>query len=198
MATIEFYYTLLSPYTYLVGDRLEKIAARHNAEIAYKIADFTTIFPQTGGLPVPKRHPARQAYRLQELRRLSEWSGLPFNIHPKHWPVDGTLAIQSVIAAAAQGADIGVLSRAYLTACWAEDRDISDPATVDAILTENGVDPASVAPAREAAQSTYEANTARALERGVFGAPSFVIGDEIFWGQDRLDFVERHLEKISA
>lgn len=198
MAVIEYFYSLVSPYTYLAGAELENIADRHGASITYRPTDFFAVFGQTGGLPVPKRHPSRQAYRLQELTRWSTFKGMAFNLHPKHWPADQTLAAISVIAAKGQGADAGALSRAFLTACWAQERDIADPVTVDAILAEQGLDPQAVAAGRDAAQIDYDCNAKLALDLGAFGAPFYVIGDEKFWGQDRLDFVDRHLAKLSG
>ena len=193
MATIEYFYTLLSPFTYLANDRLEQIAARHGCDIDYRPVDFFQVLPETGGLPVPKRHPFRQQYRLQELARLSERAGLDFNIHPAHWPVDGTAACVSVIAAGALGADMGTLSRAFLRAVWAEERDISDQDTIDAILTEQGADPVAVKSGLPAATEAYQANTALSADRGVFGAPFYIVDGERFWGQDRLDHLDWHL-----
>ncbi len=196
MAVIEYFYSLVSPYTYLAGDELEQIAVRHGTEITYRPTDFFQVFGQTGGLPVPKRHPSRQAYRLQELKRWSVFKGMPFNLNPKHWPTDQTIASLSVIAAAEQGADVCALSRAFLAACWAEEKDIADPATVDSVLSSQGLDAAAIASGRDAARSAYDANAELALEIGAFGAPFYVIGDEKFWGQDRLDFVDRHLAAL--
>ena len=193
MATIEYFYSLLSPYTYLAGDRLEEIAARRGATIDYRPVNFMEVLPETGGLPVPKRHPFRQAYRLQELARHSEREGMALNTSPAHWPVDVTEASAAVIAAAGQGGDAGALSRAFLRAVWAEDRDISDAGTTAAILSENGMDAGALAPHLEAARAAYAANTAMAFEKGVFGAPFYVVGEEKFWGQDRLDHLDWHL-----
>lgn len=193
MPTIEYFYSLLSPFTYLAGDRLEAIAAKHGADIEYLPVDFLKVLPETGGQPVPKRHPFRQEYRLQELTRLSERAGVPFRLHPAHWPVDATAATCAVIGAGALGSDMGVMSRAFLRAVWAEDRDISDPATIDAILRENGADPAAVAARSEQSQAIYRANTERSAECGVFGAPFYVVDGERFWGQDRLDYLDWHL-----
>ncbi|MEO1490981.1 MAG: 2-hydroxychromene-2-carboxylate isomerase [Pseudomonadota bacterium] len=198
MAVIDYFYSLVSPYTYLAGDELEQIAVRHGVEINYRPTDFNAVFGQTGGLPVPKRHPSRQAYRLQELKRWSAFKGMAFNLHPKHWPTDPTLASLSVIAAKDLGAETGALSRAFLSACWAEDREIADPATVDDILSGQGLDPTAVANRREHAQSAYDANASLALELGAFGAPFYVVGEEKFWGQDRLDFVDRHLAALAG
>lgn len=195
MAHIDYYFSLLSPFTYLAGDGLETIAAKHSATITYRPADFMRVFNETGGLPVPKRHPFRQDYRLQELRRLSERAALPLNIQPAHWPVDAERASSAVIAVADQGGDAGKLARAFLSACWAEDRDISDPETIAAILSENDLDEAGLTPGIDAAVPRYAENTDLCLENGVFGAPFYIAGGEKFWGQDRLDFLDWHLGK---
>ena len=196
MAHIDYFYTLLSPFTYMAGDRPEQIAAKHGATLTYRPADFPAIFAETGGLPVPKRHPFRQEYRLMELPRLARRAGKPLTLHPKHWPCDATQATLSVLAAGAGGADVGALSRAFLSACWAEERDISDSGTIAEILSKHEVD--ATALDSEAQRPTYEANTKMALENGVFGAPFFVVdGGERFWGQDRLDYLDDHLESLS-
>ena len=195
MALIDYYYSVLSPFTYLAGDRLEQIAAKHGAEIAYKPCDTLYIFSQTGGVPPAKRHPSRQEYRLQELKRLSAHAGLPLNLAPKYFPADGSLASKTVIAAMAAGVDGGALTRAFLKGCWAEDRNLADPETVRAILSECLLAP-DLAAGSDEAKATFEANTQEALERGVFGAPFYIVGDERFWGQDRLDYLDRYLAAI--
>lgn len=195
MAHIDLYFTLLSPFTYMMGSRLEALAAKHGATLTYRPANFPAIFAETGGLPVPKRHPFRQEYRLQELPRLARKAGLPLTLHPKHWPVDATRASLAVIAADKAGTKTWPLAHAFLSACWAEERDISDPATVDAILDAHGLGPADSMDLADA-EATYEANTAMALENGVFGAPFMVVGGERFWGQDRLDYLDDHLASL--
>ncbi|MEM6623269.1 MAG: 2-hydroxychromene-2-carboxylate isomerase [Pseudomonadota bacterium] len=189
MTQIDYFYSLGSPFTYLAGSRLEEIAAKHGATITYKPCDMAYVFGQTGGLPPAKRHPSRQAYRLQELRRLPEAAGMPLNIHPKFWPVDAKPASLAVIAAGATGTDMGALSRAFLKAVWADERDIADPGTIAEICAAHGANPGDTG----AAGATWAANTAEALDRGVFGAPFYIVGDERFWGQDRLDYLDRHL-----
>jgi 2-hydroxychromene-2-carboxylate isomerase len=130
-----------------------------------------------------------------ELRRWRDHLGIPLNLHPKYFPVDETLAARMVIAHRQRGGDIAALSQAMLTGVWAEERDLADRATLLEIAREQGADgPALLAAADgDAAQREYRANTHAAIEEGVFGMPTFVIGDELFWGQDRLDFVARAL-----
>jgi 2-hydroxychromene-2-carboxylate isomerase len=195
MTRIDYYFSVLSPFTYLAGLGLEEVAARRGAQIAYKPADIMKLFAETGGVPVPKRHPSRIAYRRQELLRISARRGLPLNLQPAHWPTNPLPASKAIIAVAQSGGDAGKLAHAFLRAVWAEERDIGDPATVAAILAENGHDAAALAPAMDAAEATYHANTEAALAAGVFGAPFYVVGDERFWGQDRLDYLDEYLAK---
>ena len=198
MTKIDYFYSLLSPFTYLAGMGLENIAARHGVWINYRPTDLFKVFNETGGLPVPKRHPFRQEYRLQELHRLSKMNDMPLNIKPKHWPVDATSASIAVISIVQSGGDGGAISHAFLRACWAEDRDISDRGTIEAILSENGFDLTEVERGLEDAADEFAANTDRALQNGVFGAPFYVVEGERFWGQDRLSHLDWYLGQMST
>ncbi len=191
--TIDYYLSLNSPWTYLGHDRFLALAARHGARVNVRPVDFGVIFPQTGGLPVGKRSPQRQAYRLRELDRWRTFLGVPLNLHPAHWPADDRIATGMVVAAREAGLDAAGLAGAYLRAVWAEERDIGDEATALAIAAEQGLDGARLRAGVDEGIAQRDADSLAAIERGVFGAPSYVIGEEIFWGQDRLDFVERAL-----
>lgn len=193
--TIDYYFSLISPFTYFGGPRLVEIAGRHDAAIAYKPVRLARIFPASGGLPLAKRAPQRQAYRLIELARWRDHLGMPLILHPAHFPADETLAAKLVIAALRQGADAGALIQAILRAVWSEERDIADRETLRAVAGENGLDGATLLAAADdpSVAKDYEANTDEALDRQVFGAPSYYYRNEVFWGQDRLDFLERAL-----
>lgn len=199
MARIDYFFTTVSPYVYLAGRRLEEIAARHGAGIAYKPLDLGALFPRTGGLRLADRHPARQAYRLQELRRQSAKLGMPLNMHPAHFPVNPAPSSYAVIAAdqalqaGRASGDLPGLIHGFARAVWAEQRDIADDATVKAILAEHGFDPRLADSGLLAGAETYAANLEEAVARGVFGAPFYIVGDERFWGQDRLEDLELHL-----
>ena len=197
MPDIDYYFSVLSPFAYLAGDRLERIAAGHGARVRYHPVDIVAIGSATGWTPPARRHPARLEYRRQEMTRIAGEVGLPIRLAPAHWPTDplpASRALAAAIAAAGDsGGDPAPLIRAVLRAVWTEERDIGDPATVDAILRQQGYDPARLAPLLAAGEATYRADSAAAPERGVFGVPFYLVGEARFWGQDRLDALDRHL-----
>lgn len=198
MARIDYYVSLNSPWTHLGAARIEATAARHGASLHIHPVDFgQVIFPASGGLPLPKRSPQRQAYRMQELRRWRDHLGVPITLAPKHFPFAEPFAAACVVAAretAGQGPAIALAHR-ILKALWEEEQDPGDRATLARLIGEVGLEaPALLQLAEDPRwQEIRRAEAEAALARGVFGAPSYVIGDEIFWGQDRLEFVERHL-----
>lgn len=193
---IDYYFAPQSPWTYLGHQRFQDIARRAGARIQVLPMDLGKIFPRSGGLPLPQRAPQRQAYRLVELKRFADWLGLPLNLHPTYFPVPGDAAARLILAvAASQDSDAAMqLTGAVLKAVWAEQRNINDAATLAQLLAECGLAAGALEEAQGAAvQQRYEAATQQAFEAGVFGAPSYVVDGEIFWGQDRLDFLERRL-----
>jgi carboxymethylenebutenolidase len=194
---IDYYASLNSPWTHLGAARIEAMAMAHGASMRIWPVDFGTIFPASGGLPLPKRAPQRQAYRLMELRRWRDLLGVPINIQPKYFPASEQQSASCVIALRETMGDQPAIKLAHrvLQAVWQKEQDPGDPGTLAALIREIGLDPDAVmklgADPKWGAMRT--ADTQAALDRGVFGAPSYVIGDEIFWGQDRLQFVERRL-----
>ena len=192
---VTVYYALQSPWTYLGWARLRDLVARAGATAHYRPVQSGPMFEASGTLPLAKRPKQRQAYRLMELRRWREHLGIPLNLHPKYFPVDEALAARMTITQRQRGGDIAALSQALMTAVWAEERDLADRATLLQIAREQGVDGPALLEAAEdpAVQREYAANTQAAIEQGVFGMPTFVIDGELFWGQDRLDFVARAL-----
>lgn len=193
---VDYYLFMISPFAYLGGPRLQEIARRHGAELRVKHIDMATVFPETGGVPMAKRAPARLDYRLAELRRWRDHLGLPLNIKPAHFPVPHEMAARLVIAAGetAGGAPLA-LAQAILTAAWAEERDMSDAATLQEIAAATGHDAAALMAAADGAETAeaYAALSREAVGRGVFGSPTYVYRDEVLWGQDRLDFLDRAL-----
>ena len=194
--SVDYYFTPQSPWTYLGHERFARIASQAGLTVNVLPADYGKVFPVSGGLPLGQRAPQRQAYRLVELARFSRALQLPLNLKPKFFPVAGDDAARLIIAVHQQdGADAAMkLCGATFAAVWAQERNIADAGTLAQLLAECGLPADRLAQSREAGvQQAYEANTAKAIETGVFGAPSYVVDDEIFWGQDRLDFLEQAL-----
>ena len=185
MKTVDYYMSPGSPWTYLGHARFQQILAKHGARANVKPCDFGAVFPQSGGLPLPKRAPQRQAYRLVELKRWKEHLGVPLVVQPKHFPVNANPA-GALICAAPEDKRMA-LAGDLLAALWKDDRNLADPAVLQEIGARHGV--------AEGDEAKYKAFTDEAIARGVFGAPSYVYRDEIFWGQDRLEFLDRALAK---
>ena len=204
MIDLHCYYSLSSPWAYLAGPQLQDIVRRHRVRLLLKPYDFQTVVLKTGGMPLRTRLPPRRAYHDVELARWSEYLGMPLVLKPRHYPQQmpddpnwNKYAGWMVIAAQDQGLDAFPLSHAILRALWAEERDIALPETRRQIADENGYDGAALV-ATEASpriQELYQAYSDEALALGVFGAPSFVLDGVIYWGQDRLGFVDRALAK---
>ncbi|MDR3538472.1 MAG: 2-hydroxychromene-2-carboxylate isomerase [Acetobacteraceae bacterium] len=194
---IDYYASLNSPWTHLGAARIEAMAAANGASLRIWPVDFGTIFPASGGLPLPRRAPQRQAYRLMELKRWREALGIPIHIEPRFFPATEMLAACCTIALRETMGDAPAIRLAHrvLKALWQEEKDTGDRATLAGLITEIGLDADAVLKLGEDPRwmERRSADTQAALARGVFGAPSYVIGDEIFWGQDRLQFVERRL-----
>lgn len=189
--SIDYYLSTSSPWTYLGARRFADIAARIGATVAVYPTAFHKVFEVSGGLPLPKRAPQRQAYRMMELKRWKAFLDDPIDIEPSNFPATDPVSSHAIIAARELGLDALGLSTAILTALWVDDRNIDDPAVVKAVVAEHGLD-ADAVMARAAAPETdalFESDTRHAIEQGVFGAPSYMVDGEIFWGQDRLDLL---------
>ena len=196
---IDYYFAPQSPWTYLGHLRFWDIARAHGATIRVLPVDLGgKVFPVSGGLPLAKRAPQRQAYRLLELQRFSEWLHVPLKLEPKFFPVSGDDAARLIIAVDLHdGSDAAMaLTDSILRAVWARDLHIADEAVLAALLAERELPARRIEDAHsQAVQERYEADTQAAIEAGVFGAPSYVVDGELFWGQDRLDFLERRLKR---
>jgi len=182
--------------------RFVELARRYGVQIQLKPMDLGRVFSGSGGLPLAKRAPQRQAYRLVELARWSKYLGLPLNLEPKFFPVSGDPAAKLVIATQlAHGTDKALeLVGAVSNALWVEERNIADDATLQAIADSLSLDGKSLLAASHGAsvQAAYDANTDDAATAGVYGAPWFVFEGQPYWGQDRLDFLERAFAEASA
>lgn len=195
MAHIDYYFSTLSPFTYLAGTRFEGIAKKHGAEITYKPLDLAALFSRTGGVMPKDRHPNRQEYRAQDLPRQAKRQGLPLNLKPAFWPTNPAPSCYAVIAAqSAGGGDLGKLVFAFTRSVWADDKDISQDDVIRACLEEAGFSPDLADAGLLNSADTYAANLEEAVNAGAFGAPFYITDtDQRFWGQDKLDELDLHL-----
>lgn len=196
---IDYYVSLNSPWTHLGAARIEAMAMANNATLRIFPVDFGAIFAESGGLPLPKRSPQRQAYRLQELPRWRDHLGIPIHVQPKFFPSSEQLTAGCIIGLRETVGDQPAIKLAHrvLKALWQEEANPADTATLAELIKDVGLDADQVMKLGSEPKWAERrvADTKAALARNVFGAPSYVIGNEIFWGQDRLEFVERRLAR---
>ncbi len=194
MTNIDYYMFPLSPFSYLAGLRLEEIAKNRECTITYKPFDLLKVFAETGTLPPGQRHESRKAYRTQELSRIAKRNDLPINLTPAHWPTNPVPACIAILNAQEDGSgDVGGFVHGIMRACWAEEKDIATDEVIRATLEAHGFDAALADRNMVGGAETYERNTNDALAANVFGAPSYVVGDQVYWGQDRLDYLDADL-----
>jgi 2-hydroxychromene-2-carboxylate isomerase len=193
--SVDYYFAPQSPWAYLGHQRFQQILNQAGASVRVMPIDLGgKVFPISGGLPLGQRAPQRHAYRLTELARFSQWLGAPLHLKPTYFPVSGDDAAKLIIAVdmAAGPQAAMAISGAILAAVWSQQRNIADEKTLAELLKEQNLPASCLEQAHsQAAQVRYESYTQMAIDAGVFGAPSYVVNSEIFWGQDRLDFVER-------
>ncbi|MCF7222550.1 2-hydroxychromene-2-carboxylate isomerase [Marilutibacter chinensis] len=189
MPSIDYYFTVISPYAYLGHAALLDLARETGASLRYRPVRIFELFEANGGLPLGLRAPARQRYRLVELQRWREARDLTLNLQPRHFPADPSLADCCAIALAGSGLDPGAFVASAFRAVWAEDRDIASKEVVASLLETSGFESAAVmeAAAQETVRASYAANTAEAIAADLPGLPGYVLNGEPFWGQDRID-----------
>jgi 2-hydroxychromene-2-carboxylate isomerase len=195
---VDYYMAPVSPWTYFGHDRFVAMLRANGATARILPIDLSKLFPVSGGLPLAKRAPQRQAYRLVELARWRDHLKMPIHMTPKFAASPGDLASRWILAAAERDVEAGLhLAGGVLRARWAEERDIADAHTLGAIAGAYELDAASIAARAETPEiaAAYEAATQQAIDAQVFGVPWFVYRGEPHWGQDRLDFLAHALSK---
>ncbi|MFT7449100.1 MAG: 2-hydroxychromene-2-carboxylate isomerase [Glaciecola sp.] len=193
--TIDYYFAPMSGYAYLGHARLLDIAARAGAQIAYHPLDMAMVFEAAGSFP-PAKYPAvRQHHRKADMARWAQKLSMPINPTPKFWPMPMPLACQVIVAAKHRGLDQGAVTQAILSAVWTHDLNISDAADIATALRQQGMapDPILAATLRPDIITEATSETRDAIALGIFGSPTYVIGDDWFFGQDRLEFLEYRL-----
>jgi 2-hydroxychromene-2-carboxylate isomerase len=198
-ATVDYYMTPVSPFTYMGHDRFRQICRQHGAQINLRVMDLGKVFPASGGLALKDRAPQRRAYRMMELKRWRDYLGMPLNLEPKFFPVPVEAAATLILAVLERHDVESALDVAgdCLRAVWVEERDISARDTLLGIATARGLDAAALLAHAGSAEvaALYVMQSQEAIARGVFGSPTYALDDELFWGQDRLDFLDRALAR---
>jgi carboxymethylenebutenolidase len=198
--SLAYFGTLVSPWTHFGHARICQMAETHGIDLVFTPVDYSVIFPATGGLPLAKRAPARQAYRMLELRRWRDELNIPINIEPKYFPVSSDAAGLVALTLTENKLSNLTFAGACMRATWEEERDISSRETLVEIANECGLDGPRILEQSEAPhiKEIYDTVTRDAIAKGVFGAPSYVVDGEVFWGQDRLSLVEKKLRNEAA
>ena len=195
---IEYFYGIPSPFAYLGSTKFQSIVKKYNAEVIEKPCDLVGgIFTKTGGLPVPQRSPQRQKHRLDELKRWSEFLNIKINLKPKFFPPkDPHISGKYTIAANLLGVKL-VFGHELLKQIWSEEKDISNEINIELVsnLFKLNFQKLSDLAKSEKVSKIYQDNTEEAVAKNVFGSPTYIYNNKLFWGQDRLDFLERALNK---
>jgi 2-hydroxychromene-2-carboxylate isomerase len=190
--TIDYYFSMASPWAYIGHRPFMEIAARHDVAVNYKPVFLGRVFAQTGGLPLPQRHPVRQRYRLVDLQRWREKRRMSFNLQPKFWPFEVTLADRFVVAILAANKDPDSFMRRAMAGVWEEERNLADALVVAELAEAAGLDSTSLLEAAQGSmtEAVYALNLENAVAADVFGSPAYVLAGEVFWGQDRLELLD--------
>ena len=196
-ATVDYFFTVVSPWSYLGDARLRELTKRYGVKLTHRPVNTPTIFSRTGGLQLKDRSEQRRTYRMQELKRWRDHLNVELTLEPQFFPTNDQLAARTIVAVQQAGEDPSELVHALMRACWVEDQDVAETSVVRSVLDAVGLESETLLAHadNEECRSEIEANTEEAISRNVFGVPAYVIGDQLFWGQDRLDFVERLLSR---
>ena len=200
MPAIDYFMTSVSPWTYLGHRPIQEVARRHGADLVVKPVNLGELFKVSGQVPLGERPAVRQRYRLIELQRFAEMRGRKVNLKPKHFPTDPTLADHTIIAVIEAGHDPFDYMDSVLSAVWADDLQIADEAVLERLIGNAGLDPRAVLDAAKspAVADIRARNSRDAVAVDAVGVPSYVLGGEPFWGQDRIDILERALSSGRA
>lgn len=193
--TIDYYHFLISPWSYLAIGQFNALKASTGISVNYFPIDVGKTFSEMGGVPPAQRHPSRQRFRMDELKRWSAHLNVPMNFTPAFFPADSSVAARMVHACNEQGKpqDAAALSDAVLTAVWNEEKNVADADTLVALANACSIDgTALLAQANsDAIGEVFDVCTTRAHQHDVFGSPTYILDGELFWGQDRISFLEK-------
>jgi 2-hydroxychromene-2-carboxylate isomerase len=188
---IDYYFSISSPWAYIGHKLFREVVATYGLTVNHKPVVLVELFSETGGLPLIKRHPVRQRYRMLELQRWRDKRGLNFHFQPKYVPLNARLADGLVVAAIEAGHDPDPFLRRAFAAVWEHELNLADAETLVRLADESGL-PGKALVERsqsEEVSQKYEQNRQEALAADVFGSPAYVLDGEVFWGQDRIELL---------
>ena len=197
---VDYYFSLSSPWAYIGNAPFHEVARAHGLHVTYKPVALGEMFPETGGLPLPKRHPSRQRHRMYELQRWRERRGLSFNLKPKHWPVDAKLGDCVVLAVVEAGGDPNEFLKRAFPAIWEQELNLADTAVIADLLTQAGLKADAIL-ARAASPeivSRYAQDRQDAMDIGAFGSPSFVLDGEVFQVGEAAEGLDGGAEEVDV
>ena len=193
---IDYYFATPSPWAYFATPRIKKIEEKYNLKINWKPCNLAEIFSINGTAAVKDRPQPVQINRINELKRWSQYLNIPNSIHPKYFPVDPTISHKIIIIAQNKNIDPFNITFAFMKSVWAEEKDISDEETIKNICKQNNMPSDLIIEEAnsEEINNQYKKNTKEALKKNVWGSPTFIYNNELFWGQDRIEFLEREIQ----
>ena len=195
---VDYYIATQSPWTYLATPRVNDLVKKHNIDIVWKPFNIAEVFKKNGTAMVKDRPKPVQINRLNELKRWSDYLNIPLNLEPKYFPVDMTLSHKTIIYCQNNNIDPYSIAFLFMQAVWADDKDISNENTVKELCKLCKLDDVNIMDAISTSKISdlYLKNTEDALNNNVWGAPTFVLDNELFWGQDRINFLERKIQSL--
>jgi 2-hydroxychromene-2-carboxylate isomerase len=188
---IDYYFSISSPWAYIGHKLFREVVATYGLTVNHKPVVLVDLFSETGGLPLIKRHPVRQRYRMLELQRWRDKRGLNFHFQPKYVPLNARLADGLVVAALEAGHDPDPFLRRAFAGVWEQELNLADAGTLVRLADDSGL-PGKALIERSASEEVsqkYEQNRQEALAADVFGSPAYVLEGEVFWGQDRIELL---------
>jgi len=197
---VDYYFSFQSPWAYIGYQPFREVVSAYGLNVNYKPVLLVDLFAETGGLPLPKRHPVRQRYRMAELQRWRDRRGLNFHLQPAHSRFNARLADGVVIAAVETGHDPDHFLWRAFRGVWEDQLNLADPATLVEMADDSGL-PGKQLVERSGSDeigAAYEQNRRDALAADVFGSPSHVLDGEVFWGQDRIELLADALKSGRA
>ena len=197
---VDYYFSFQSPWAYIGHQAFQEVARTFQLKVNYKPVVLVDLFSETGGLPLMKRHPVRQRYRMVELQRWRDKRGLKFHLQPENWPFNARLADGVVIAAIEAGLDPEPYMRRAFAAVWEDQLKMTEPTTLIKLADESALPGKQLVErsGSEEVSSAYEKNRQDALAADVFGSPVYVLDGEVFWGQDRIELLADALKSGRA